>query len=235
VSVQKAAFATGVPPDIYAFHRYTRNSAFLSRTQALQYPSAVPQLSRGISHETYKAAYAPFTPSNSEQRLPPLYYRGCWHRVSRGFLHRYRQHSDVLGRVHSSRSTGVYNPKTFILHAALLRQAFAHCENSPLLPPVGVWAVSQSSVAVRPLRPATDRRLGGPLPRQLANRTRAHLQAPGLAVPGFDPEARSPRILCGISTSFPMLSPTRRKVTHALLTRSLLSWGLPPSRSTCMC
>ena len=29
-------------------------------------------------------------------------------------------------------------------------------------------------MAVHPLRPATDRRLGGPLPRQLANRTRAH-------------------------------------------------------------
>ena len=46
---------------------------------------------------------------------------------------------------------------------------------SPLLPPVGVWAVSQSNVAVHPLRPATDRRLGGPLPHQLANQTRVHL------------------------------------------------------------
>ena len=35
---------------------------------------------------TYMAAYAPFTPSNSEQRSPPPYYRGCWHGVSRGFL-----------------------------------------------------------------------------------------------------------------------------------------------------
>ena len=34
VIVQKAAFATGVPPNIYAFHRYTRNSAFLSDTLA---------------------------------------------------------------------------------------------------------------------------------------------------------------------------------------------------------
>ncbi|KAH0849845.1 hypothetical protein HID58_096037 [Brassica napus] len=32
-------------------------------------------------------------------------------------------------------------------------------ENSPLLPPVGVWAVSQSSVADHPLGPATDHRL----------------------------------------------------------------------------
>ena len=90
-------------------------------------------------------------------------------------------------------------------------------------------------MAVRPLRPATDRSLGGPLPRQLANRTRAHLQAPGLTVPGFDPEARSPRVLCGISTSFPMLFPTRRKITHALLTRSLLSWGLPPLSAQLAC
>ncbi len=37
VSVQKAAFATGIPPDLYAFHRYTGNSAFLSGTQIVQY------------------------------------------------------------------------------------------------------------------------------------------------------------------------------------------------------
>ena len=38
VTVQCAAFAAGVPPDLYAFHRYTRNSAHLSRTPAYQYP-----------------------------------------------------------------------------------------------------------------------------------------------------------------------------------------------------
>ena len=37
----------------------------------------------------------------------------------------------MLGRSFSSRSTGVYNPKTFILHAALRRQACAHCEQFP--------------------------------------------------------------------------------------------------------
>ena len=36
----------------------------------------------------------------------------------------------VLARL-SSPLTGVYNPKTFILHAALLRQAFAHCAKFP--------------------------------------------------------------------------------------------------------
>ena len=34
-------------------------------------------------------------------------------------------------RLLSSRSTGVYDPKAFILHAALLRQGFPHCEKFP--------------------------------------------------------------------------------------------------------
>jgi hypothetical protein len=32
-----AAFATGILLDIYAFHRYTKNSAILSRTQEKQF------------------------------------------------------------------------------------------------------------------------------------------------------------------------------------------------------
>ena len=52
---------------------------------------AVPRLSRGLSHQTYSSACARFTPNKSGQRLPPTYYRGCWHVVSRGFLVRYRQ------------------------------------------------------------------------------------------------------------------------------------------------
>ncbi|KAG6508226.1 hypothetical protein ZIOFF_033598 [Zingiber officinale] len=46
-------------------------------------------------------------------------------------------------------------------------------ENSPLLPPVGVWAVPRPSVADHPLGPSTDHRLGKLLPHQLANQTRA--------------------------------------------------------------
>ena len=95
VVVQKAAFATGVPPNIYAFHRYTRNSAFLSDTLASQFRSP-HGLSPALLRPTYDAACAPFTPNNSGQRLPPTYYRGCWHVVSRGFLLRYRHLRRVL-------------------------------------------------------------------------------------------------------------------------------------------
>ncbi len=67
----------------------------------LQYSSpavsnAIPQLSCGVSHLTHRTACGPFTPSKSEQRSPPLYYRGCWHRVSRDFLCRYYQMAYVL-------------------------------------------------------------------------------------------------------------------------------------------
>src|SRR5437867_5143085 len=55
-----------------------------------------PRLSRGISRPTCHPAYAPFTPSNSEQRLTPLSYLGCWHRVSRGLLCRYCHMQNVI-------------------------------------------------------------------------------------------------------------------------------------------
>jgi hypothetical protein len=55
--------------------------------------------------------------------LPPTCYRGCWHVVGRGFFCGYRLFSSPL--------KAVYNPKAFIPHAALLRQAFAHCARFP--------------------------------------------------------------------------------------------------------
>ena len=45
---------------------------------------------------THPTAYTRFTPNNSEQRLHPPYYRGCWHGVSRCFLRWYRQVRMVL-------------------------------------------------------------------------------------------------------------------------------------------
>ncbi len=58
-------------------------------------------------------------------------------------------------------------------------------------------------MADHPLRPATDRRLGRPLPHQLANPTSAAPKAQGLAIPCF-PAHR----ICGISVTFATLSPT---------------------------
>ncbi len=79
-------------------------------------------------------------------------------------------------------------------------------------------------MAGRPLRPATDRSLGGPLPRQLANRTQAALEAHRC----FGPQA-----VCGISPSFPGLFPTSGHIP----TRSspVRHWRVaPPVRLACV-
>ena len=53
----------------------------------------VSRLSLEFSQRTYLTAYTLFTPNKSGQRLPPTYYRGCWHVVSRGFFYWYRHPS----------------------------------------------------------------------------------------------------------------------------------------------
>ena len=111
------------------------------------------QLSCRISPLTYLAAYAPFKPNKSGQRLPPTYYRGCWHVVSRGLFTRYLQ----------STSQSVFIPwqkqfttqKAFFLHAAWLDQACTHC---PIFP----TAASRRSLA-RISVPVWGITLSGPL------------------------------------------------------------------------
>ncbi len=85
------------------------------------------RLSLKISPLTYKTACAPFTPSDSEQRLHLTYYRDCWHEISRCFLYKYRQTPIISYRCNSSLSKEFYDPKAFITHAGLLRQTFVHC------------------------------------------------------------------------------------------------------------
>ena len=117
--------------------RYLRISLLHREFQSpLQYSSkavlnAVPELSSGISHPTCPATYAPFTPNESEQRLRPLYYRGCWHRVSRCFFCGLGQDPEVLALSFSSPLKVLYNPQAFFTHAASLDQGFPHC---PIFP-----------------------------------------------------------------------------------------------------
>ena len=99
--------------------------------------------------------------------------------------------------------------------ASLLRalRKIPHCclpqESGPCLSP---------SVAGHPLRPATHRRLGRPLPSQLANGTRVHLSASGL--PNFSYINMHLYNLSGISSPFGKLFQSKRQVTHVLLTRA---------------
>ena len=73
---------------------------------------------------------------------------------------------------------------------------------------------------MRPLRPATDHRLGKPLPHQLANRPQP--PPPATLARPLIPTTCVIGMLCGISPGFPRLSPTRGQVSYVLLTRAPL-------------
>ncbi len=107
----------------------------------LQYSSiavsvADSKLSLEISPWTCDTAYAPFTPNNSEQRSPPPYYRGCWHGVSRGFFLRYRHFFRPVRKEFTSQGTSSSTRRCCVRVSPI-------AQNSPLLPPVGVWTVFQ--------------------------------------------------------------------------------------------
>ncbi len=77
-----------------------------------------------------------FTPNNSEQRSPPPYYRGCWHGVSRGFFLRYRHCFRPVRKEFTSQGTSSSTRRCCVRVSPI-------AQNSPLLPPVGVWTVFQ--------------------------------------------------------------------------------------------
>ena len=89
--------------------------------------NAVPGLSPGISHQTCRTAYMPFTPNNSEQRSRLTCYRGCWHVISRRLFPAYSHRRGIPSPAPSSARKGLYNLPAFFVHAASLRQTFVHC------------------------------------------------------------------------------------------------------------
>ena len=73
VSGQRSAFASGIPPDIYVFHHYTRNSTSLSHTQAPQYQMHFLGWAQGFHIwliEPPTPALRPMIPNNA--RIPRL-------------------------------------------------------------------------------------------------------------------------------------------------------------------
>ena len=69
------------------------------------------------------------------RRSPPTYYRGCWHVVSRDFLLWYRHYLSI-GQSFTKRIPSSLTRRRCIRVPPIV-------QNSPLLPPVGVWTVSQ--------------------------------------------------------------------------------------------
>ena len=135
----------------------------------------------------------------------------------------------------SSLLTELYNPKAFFAHAALLRQAFAHCARFPTAASrrslgrisVPVWLIvlsDQLSIAALVGRYPTNKlMLRGPIPERKPKLPFGDSYLAGVTS-------------SSISSPFELLSRSPGQVTHVLLTRSPL-YSAPKglSRSTCMC
>ena len=91
------------------------------------------------------------------------------------------------------------------------------------------------SVADHPLSPATDRRLGEPLPHQPANQSSAAPLARGpCGSPSFF--RRTHAVLANLSAGCPPRADTFRCITHPFATRRRGGASSSPRyRSTCMC
>ena len=149
--------------------------------------------------------------------MPPTFYRGCWHVVSRDLFRGYCPSS--------SPRKALYNPKAFIAHAAVLDQAFAHC---PIFP----TAATRRCLA-RVSVPVWGTTLSGPLPviglvgHYPANYLMGRRPLPKRIAALF---ARPLTLwnVRGISPAFAGLSPSPGQVAYVLRTHS----PLPPGASS---
>ncbi len=99
---------------------------------------AVLQLSWRISPQTWEPAYAPFKPSDSEQRSLGSSYRGCWHELSPSlFLGSVKP----FGFPPPPKCFTTRRPSSHTRRRSVRLSPIA--EDPRLQPPVGVWPVSQ--------------------------------------------------------------------------------------------
>ena len=126
-----AAFATGVPSDIYEFHLYTGNSATLSGTPAWQFRLQFRGWASGFHNRLFMPptrALRPVIPNNvCAPRITAAAGTELAGASSEGTV----KPGNYLQPGSSSPLTVVYTPKGFLPHAASLRQAFAHCAIFP--------------------------------------------------------------------------------------------------------
>ena len=137
----------------------------------------------------------------------PTYYRGCWHVVSRSLFYRYC--------LCSSLSKAVYNPKTFFLHAASLRQSFLHCAIFPTA--ASRRSLGRISVPMWPFNLSVRLLivdLVGRYPTNYLIRREPIYQR----ITPFPFSSCDVHGICGISSDFSLLFPSDRQVAHALLT-----------------
>ncbi|KAG9438515.1 hypothetical protein H6P81_021548 [Aristolochia fimbriata] len=137
VSVGPAgAFAVGVLSDLYTFHRSTGNSLCPYRTPAWWFPPPVRVEPWDLTADLKKPptdALRPIIPDNA--CILCLTAAAGWELAD-------AYSSDTVIASSPRKKFTTRGPSTSTRHCSVRLSPIA--ENSPLLPPVGVWAVSQS-------------------------------------------------------------------------------------------
>ena len=164
--------------------------------------------------------------------MHPLYYRGCWHRVSRCFFCGLSQFPNVLGLSVSSPLKVLYNPQAFFTHAASLDQGCPHC---PIFPTAASRrSLGRVSVPVWLVVLSDQLRIVALVSRYLTNkliRLRLIQSREVLRSPAFS--RRTYAVLASLSTGY---SPRHGQIPkHYSPVRRSPPGLLPRCRSTCMC
>ena len=152
-----------------------------------------------------------------------MYYRGCWHIVSRGFLVKYRQTRIISYSCSSSLTTELYNPKTFIVHAALLGQGFPHCRKFPTA--ASRRSLGRVSVPMWLFRLSAQLRIVALVSRYLTNKLMRRGPLLKWCKRIFKYKVMRLNILSSISSRFQLLSSSLGQVAYVLLTRSPLGYS----------
>ncbi len=137
---QSAAFATGLPPDLYAFHRYTGNSALLSHPLAWQYPLRFPGWARSFNRRLTKPPTHPVRPVNPNN--------ACHLRITAAAGAKLAVAAS--GGTVRTIARSIFPPEKGFTIRRPSSPTRRRCvrlspiaQYSLLLPPVGVWPVSQ--------------------------------------------------------------------------------------------
>ncbi len=137
---QSAAFGTGLPPDLYAFHRYTGNSALLSHPLAWQYPLRFPGWARSFNRRLTKPPTHPVRPVNPNN--------ACHLRITAAAGTKLAVAAS--GGTVRTIARSIFPPEKGFTIRRPSSPTRRRCvglspiaQYSLLLPPVGVWPVSQ--------------------------------------------------------------------------------------------
>ena len=144
VTVQRVAFATGVLPYIYAFHRYTWSSTYLYNTQVNQFPMPFRSWAPGFHirlNQPSALALRPINPDNARDiRITAA--AGTYLAVPFWYGTVELESFPILAFLPIQQCFTTLKPSSHTRRCSIRLSPIV--EDSLLQPPVGVWAVSQS-------------------------------------------------------------------------------------------